>query len=157
MDSELLPAPTVAYLTSAYARASDTFIRGEVAQLRRLGHTVHTFSVRRSDPREEVDDDARRERTTTEYLLAAGLPALVSAFIREAVRSPRAMASAARLALKTGTPGLKGRLWPLAYLVEAAYLAGRLRAKDVDHLHNHIGEGLGDGRNARRAPHRPAV
>ena len=38
--------PVIAYLTSAYARASDSFIRGEVAQLRALGFTVHTFSVR---------------------------------------------------------------------------------------------------------------
>ena len=30
---------------------------------------------------------------------------------------------------------------PLAYLVEAAYLAERLRAKRIEHLHNHIGEG----------------
>jgi glycosyltransferase involved in cell wall biosynthesis len=51
------------------------------------------------------------------------------------------MLAAARLAARTGAPGLKGRLWPLAYLLEAAYLARRLRARGVEHLHNHIGEG----------------
>jgi colanic acid/amylovoran biosynthesis glycosyltransferase len=136
-----LTTTTIAYLTSAYARASDTFIRGEVAQLRKLGHTVHTFSVRRSDPREEVDDDVRRERASTEYLLASGPWRLISAFIRAGLKSPRTLFLAARLAARTGTPGLKGRLWPFAYLVEAAYLAERLEAKQVDHLHNHIGEG----------------
>ena len=133
--------PTLAYLTSAYARASDTFIRGEVAQLRKLGHEVHTFSIRRSDPCEEVDDDVRRERASTEYVFASGAPRLLFALIRRSLRSPRKLAEAVKLAAKTSTPGLKGRLWPLAYLVEAAYLAERLEATRVDHLHNHIGEG----------------
>src|SRR3989442_5001421 len=59
----------VAYLTSAYARASDSFIRGEVLQLRRLGYTVHTFSVRKSPPGELVSDEIRREHANTEFLL----------------------------------------------------------------------------------------
>ena len=48
LDAEPL---TLGYITSLYARASDFFIRGEVAQLRSFGHTVHTFSIRRSDPK----------------------------------------------------------------------------------------------------------
>ena len=44
-------ALTIGYLTSIYARVGDTFIRREVDQLRRLGHTVHTFSIRKPDPR----------------------------------------------------------------------------------------------------------
>src|SRR5919112_307095 len=60
---------SVAYLTSAYARASDSFIRGEVAQLRALGHTVHTFSVRKSPASELVSEEIRREHAGTEFLL----------------------------------------------------------------------------------------
>jgi histidinol-phosphate phosphatase family protein len=131
---------TIAYLTSLYARASDTFIRGEVAQLRALGHTVHTFSVRRCDPSELVDDDIRREHDSTEYLREAGLPRMGLALARRLVRSPRRVLAALGLAARTGTPGLKGRLWPLAYLFQAAYLAERLEARGVGHLHNHIGE-----------------
>ena len=133
--------PALAYLTSAYARASDSFIRREVAALRALGFPVHTFSVRRppasarwSTPR--CAASGRRRRTCWP-------PAplrLLGAALREAARSPRRTAAAAWLALRLGTPGLKGRAWPLAYLLEAAYLAGRLRAQGVSHLHNHIGE-----------------
>jgi len=135
------PRPTVAYLTSLYARASDSFIRGEVARMRELGHTVHTFSVRRCGPGELVDDDVRREHAATEFILEAGPVKLALALARAAVRTPGRALAALRLAARCGTPGLKGRLWPLAYLAEAAYLAGRLEAKGVRHLHNHIGEG----------------
>jgi glycosyltransferase involved in cell wall biosynthesis len=133
--------PNIAYLTSVYARSSDLYIRGEVGHLRVLGFTVHTFSIRRPDPRELVSEEIRREHAATEFILEAGVARLVAAWIRTILRSPRRALAAFRLALRIGAPGLKGRLWPLAYLVEAAYLAERLRTKRVEHLHNHIGEG----------------
>jgi glycosyltransferase involved in cell wall biosynthesis len=137
-----MPEPaSIAYLTSAYARASDSFIRGEVAQLRALGFTVHTFSIRRSEPRELVSEEIRREHAATEFVLGAGVARLALAWLRTVLRSPRRVLTAARLAARTGAPGLRGRLWPIVYLIEAAYLAERLRAKGAEHLHNHIGEG----------------
>ena len=59
----------IAYLTNEYGRASDTFIRGEVEQLRKLGHEVHTFSPRRPSPDELVGEEVRQAQQTTEYLL----------------------------------------------------------------------------------------
>ena len=50
---------TIAYLTSLYARASDSFIRAEVLQLRSFGHTVHTFSILEPDASELVSDEIR--------------------------------------------------------------------------------------------------
>jgi glycosyltransferase involved in cell wall biosynthesis len=131
----------IAYLTSVYARSSDLYIRGEVAQLRALGFTVHTFSIRRPDPRELVSEEIRREYAATEFVLEVGATRLVAAWVRTILRSPRRALAALRLARSIGAPGLKRRLLPLAYLVEAAYLAERLQAKRVEHLHNHIGEG----------------
>jgi glycosyltransferase involved in cell wall biosynthesis len=131
----------IAYLTNVYARSSDLYIRGEVAHLRALGFTVHTFSIRRPHLRELVSDEVRREYAGTEFVLDAGVIRLILAWFRTMVRSPRRALAAVRLAMQIGWPGLKGRLWPLAYLIEAAYLAERLRSKGVEHLHNHIGEG----------------
>ena len=131
---------TIGYLNSAYNKVSHTFIRGEVVALRDLGFTVHTFSTDRPEPDELVSELARREHATTEYVLAVGVVRLAMAFVRAAFRAPRRLLQASWLALRIGTPGLKGRLWPLAYLLEAAYLADRLRAKGVTHLHNHFGE-----------------
>jgi colanic acid/amylovoran biosynthesis glycosyltransferase len=137
-----MPEPaTIAFLTSVYARSSDWFIRGEVAQMRALGFTVHTFSIRRPEAHELVSDEIRREYAATEYVLEAGFARVGMAWLRAVLRAPRRTLAAARLALRIGTPGLKGRLWPLAYLIEAAYLAERLRSKRVEHLHNHIAEG----------------
>jgi glycosyltransferase involved in cell wall biosynthesis len=131
----------IAYITGIYARASDSFVRGEVSELRALGHEVHTFSVRRPDARELVTPAIRAEHDRTEYLLAAGPRKLFASVLRMATRRPGRSRRALALALRIGWPGVKGRLWPLAYLVEAAYLAERLVDLGVDHLHDHISEG----------------
>ena len=70
----IMPEPLIiGYLTSQYARVGDTFIRREVAFLRRLGHVIHTFSVRRADPGESISEDIRQEQAQTEYLWNAGI------------------------------------------------------------------------------------
>ena len=127
------------YLTSVYGRASDTFIRSEVAVLRSLGHEVRTFSIRRPAPsgagqrRDPPRTGGDRGRARGRLRPAGGLG------VGTAVRSPR------RCWKPSGSPsssesGLKGHLLPVVYLIEAAYLGGRLRARGVEHLHNHIGE-----------------
>jgi glycosyltransferase involved in cell wall biosynthesis len=132
--------PVLGYFTSAYARAADTFIRGEVNQLRALGFTVHTFSVRRSNPGEMVSDEVRREQAGTEYLLDGKPGRLLGAFFHLATRRPIKMLKTVALAQRCSPPGTKSRIWHLAYVLEAAYLAMRLEAKGIKHLHNHIGE-----------------
>lgn len=130
---------TIAYLTTHYGRAGDTFIRGEVEQLRKLGFTVETFSVRTPSEDEVVSDTIRRERHGTEDLLGAGVLCLVGSALSLAVSGPCQFARALCLAVRIGTPGLRGRLWPMAYLLEACLLARRMQAKGVKHLHNHNG------------------
>src|SRR5947209_17281006 len=90
---------TLAYLTSAYARASDSFIRGEVLQLRARGHTVHTFSIRRPDASELVSDEVRQEHANTDYILSGNVVRLLPAFARSLLRNPGGMFSAMRLAI----------------------------------------------------------
>jgi glycosyltransferase involved in cell wall biosynthesis len=131
----------IAYLTSQYARAGDTFIRGEVEQLRRLGRVVHTFSVRKPGPEEVVSDEIRRERAGTIDLLEAGAVRLALAGLRRAIAAPRRSLEAVRTAIRAVPVGIP-RPWVrrISYVLEAAYLADWLEAKDVGHLHNHIGE-----------------
>jgi glycosyltransferase involved in cell wall biosynthesis len=133
-------SPNIAYLTSAYARAADTFIRCEVEQLRTMGFTVHTFSVRRSAASEAVSEDIRREQENTEYLLHGNAGQLVLAALKTLATKPARFLAAARLAWRTRTPGVKVLVWQIAYLLEACLLAERMTAKGVRHLHNHIGE-----------------
>jgi glycosyltransferase involved in cell wall biosynthesis len=131
----------IAYLTAVYARVSHSFIRAEVRQLRALGHTVHTFSVREADAGELISDEIRDEHARTDHILKQGLVRLLGCSILEFIRSPRAVVSGLGLATRCGWPGLKGRLWCYAYFVEACYLSRRLRERDVEHLHVHMGDG----------------
>jgi colanic acid/amylovoran biosynthesis glycosyltransferase len=131
----------LAYMSNVYARASDTFVRREVLELRALGHAVHTFSIRQPAEAELVSDAVRSEYERTDYILARGPLRLLRATARQMVRRPRRFVAALRVASGLGVPGLRGRLWPYAYLVEAAYLAERLEALDVEHVHDHIVEG----------------
>jgi glycosyltransferase involved in cell wall biosynthesis len=131
----------IGYLTSLYARAGDTFIRREVEQLRQLGHSVHTFSIRKPEAKELVGEGSRREAARTEYILEAGYTALALAGFRLAITAPRKFLASIRLVLRCVPAGTEKRwLCRLAYLLEAAYLAERLEAKNIRHLHNHIGE-----------------
>ncbi len=135
----------IGYITSQYARASDTFIRGEVKELRRLGHTVVTFSVRRAEQAQVVDAEVATEQANTHYLLAGPqeLRRLPLAAVVEAVRSPRRFARSLAMALAIGPGGLKGRVWQIAYLLEASLLAQLIRHTGVQHIHDHIGENSG--------------
>jgi glycosyltransferase involved in cell wall biosynthesis len=133
-------ALTLAYVTGQYGRPTDTFMRDEVAALREVGHTVHTFSIRHP-PEPPVDAAVSAERATTDYVLTHGLARLAGEAGALAVRRPVRLGRAAALATRITWPGLRGRLWPAAYLVEAAYMARRLEALGVQHLHDHITEG----------------
>jgi colanic acid/amylovoran biosynthesis glycosyltransferase len=55
--------------------------------------------------------------------------------------SPLKYLSAFILAQKCSPPGIRNRLWYVAYLKEACFLARRLKAHRIDHLHNHLGRG----------------
>ena len=128
----------IAYLTSHYARAGDTFIRREVEELRRRGWTVHTFSIRRVDEGEAVSEEILRERRGTDYILEHGPLRLLAAFLRVSALSPRRMARAIRQASALRWPGVRSWAWHWIYLVEAAYLSEQLVARRVALLHNHI-------------------
>lgn len=128
----------LAYLTSQYGRASDTFIRQEVSQLRMLGHTVHTFSTRRPESEHQISDEVRREQAQTDYILDHGAWPLIRSCITLAIRDPRASARAVGLAWSSRSPGLRAFIWQFIYLLQASYLAVRLKQQKVTHLHNHI-------------------
>jgi glycosyltransferase involved in cell wall biosynthesis len=130
----------LAYLTSQYGRTSDVYVRGEVLRLRRMGHHIDTFSIRRPPESEAVGDEVIQERGTTDYILGGGVARLIASAARLFLRSPGRFLRTFARSRKLGYPGVKGRLWPLAYLLEAAYMAEKLRSKQIEHIHNHIGE-----------------
>jgi colanic acid/amylovoran biosynthesis glycosyltransferase len=134
----------IAYFTNWYGSASYTFIVTEVEYLRRLGHSVYTFSVRHPGPGEVVSEEVEREQQNTDYFLdprclQVNVPRILLAVPRTLLAHPRRSVSALLLALRTSAPGLKARLAQIAYLVMAFHLAERMKARGVEHLHNHLG------------------
>lgn len=136
MSSEL----RIAYLTSDYARPSDTFIRNEVNELRRLGAVVDTYSIRRTPVGVDVDADVVAHQKSTDYILERGFIKILFAVARIKLAHPIRYVRAAWLAWRTAAPGIRGLLLQIAYLMEACYLAARLIDRKTKILHNHIGE-----------------
>jgi colanic acid/amylovoran biosynthesis glycosyltransferase len=130
----------IAYLTSLYPRASDTFVRLEVQFLRAAGFDVQTYSVRRPDRSLLVGKAVEFEAKRTTFLLDRNPFRLIAAVLVTALIHPTRFLKAVILMWRTGAPGLKGRAMHAAYFVEAALLARLLRRLGVRHLHNHIGE-----------------
>jgi glycosyltransferase involved in cell wall biosynthesis len=131
---------TVAYMGSGYPRVTDAFITREIAGVEACGITVERFAIRAPAEDKITGPDQRRERDLTTYLLGGSKPAMAIAVAKVAIRSPRRFMSSVKLALATRRAGIDGSLRHLAYFVEAAVLAGHMRQRKVDHLHNHFCE-----------------
>ena len=104
---------------------------------------MHTFSVRKPEPGARWSATRSAASThQTVYLLEAGAVRLAMAGLRRAIPAPRRFVEAVRSAIRVVPPGhpRSGRVRPVSYLLEAAYLADCLQARGVAHLHNHIGE-----------------
>ncbi|HEY9106919.1 MAG TPA: glycosyltransferase [Roseateles sp.] len=130
----------LAYFTSVYARASDTFVRTEVVELRRRGHEVHTFSIRRQASDAKVSAEVADEQSRTLYLLEQPRVAFLGALLHAATRWPRRLGSVLSLAWRTQPGGVVAVFKHLIYVAEAAVLARELVRRGVEVLHNHIAE-----------------
>lgn len=134
------PMIDIAYLTSQYPRATDTFIREEVAGLRQMGFNVHPFSIRRPDTSQWISDEIRAEGQRTCFLLALSPVRLAGAALRALVSKPGRFIDTLGLCFKTGAPGVRWRVRQMAYFFEACALAEEMARRGVRHLHNHMGE-----------------
>lgn len=130
----------VAYLNGQYPRATDTFIQREVVGLRRHGVDVCTFTVRQTSLGPGISDATRKEHANTVAILSRGKLGLLMDAFTEGLRSPLRMFRAKRLAWSTRQPGLKGLLYQIIYLVEAASLGRQLRLRGIEHLHNQFAD-----------------
>ncbi len=133
----------LAYMTGEYPRATDTFIRREVAALRALGHTVETLAIRRPPDKQMTAPDVVAERDRTFYVLAAGVPAIARAHLSLLLRDPGRYADGIRAALAIRPPGLKALARQLAYFAEAGVVARRVQQLQLRHLHNHFANSSG--------------
>lgn len=130
----------IAYLTGEYPAVSHTFILREVDALRARGIAVETCSIRRTGE-EHHRGPAEKEaaRSTFYVIVAAKNPLLLVSAAFAALKTPGRFFDALGLAWRTRPPGLKAGLWQMFYFAEALVLAKHLKARRVEHLHNHFG------------------
>lgn len=129
---------TIAYLISKYPAVSHTFIRREVDGLRKLGLTINTFSIHQPSLEELKSPEDINEYQTTTSIFPINLAALLKAQITAIFRFRKRYFTALAVSLKLQNVGLKGRIWPLFHFFEAIFLAERMAALGVSHIHSHF-------------------
>lgn len=133
------PPSRIAYLTGQYPLVSLTFIQREIEGLRAQGLDVITCSVRETPANQHPGPAEKEAAAATFYILkAARNPRHLLAAQLSALRNPMRYFRTLSLALRTGAPGLRARLYQLFFFAEATILARHLQAQKVTHLHNHF-------------------
>jgi len=126
----------IAYLASRYPHVSHTFIRREVAALRRRGVRIDTFSLRASD--ELMSELDRQEHATTTAIVPARPLRFVLDHLSAAALAPARYFATLQLALRHRATGLREALWSLFHFGEGILLARELQRRNIDHLHSHF-------------------
>jgi glycosyltransferase involved in cell wall biosynthesis len=128
----------VAYLTSQYPATSHTFIRREVAALRKLGVEIDTFSIRPPSASEMQDEELRSEALGTFTVLRQPLTNLLFAQFAALLTWPGGYARTLARALSHRPRGLRGFAMSFIYFAEAIVLARELKHRRITRLHNHF-------------------
>ncbi len=131
------PKLRLAYLTAEYPKVSHTFIRREISELTRRGHEIIRLSIR--PPGQLVDPADQEEAHLTLACLDRPRWELMSHGMKWAVTRPWRWVSAVRQAYRMYRVSERGMVRHLAYLTEAAFLAHKLKAQNIGHVHVHFG------------------
>jgi colanic acid/amylovoran biosynthesis glycosyltransferase len=128
----------IAYLVSQYPAPSHTFVRREIAALRKRGVKIDVFSVRPPRPEEVMSDVDRADCAETTYLLPASAFTVLGNNLRMFLRAPLAYIGALTFSLRHRNRGVRNLLYAIFYFLEGMLLAEHLRQRGVGHLHNHF-------------------
>ncbi|WP_339693409.1 glycosyltransferase family 4 protein [uncultured Parasphingorhabdus sp.] len=118
----------IAYLVSDYFAPSHTFVRREIAALRKLEIEIIPFTVQ----------SAAGGGEDVQSLLGRPLLDYFSALLRAFFKYPLRLGSSWLLSLRHRQPGARGLLWSQFHFVEAICLARLLSAENCTRLHNHF-------------------
>jgi glycosyltransferase involved in cell wall biosynthesis len=127
----------IAYLASEYPAPSHTFIRREIAALRRAGVDILPFSIRPVNraPATELERAALAE---TVAVLGHSPLRYAAAALRACLGNPSRAWSTFRVALAHRAPGAKALTWAMFHLLEAFFFAQLLRRAAATRVHNHF-------------------
>ncbi len=128
----------VAYLVNQYPKVSHSFIRREILALERQGVVVQRLAIR-GWADEVVDEEDKRERERTQYVLQRGPGPMLLAVLGALLASPVRFFKALALATRMGWRADRSLPYHWVYLAEACVLVGWLRRSGATHLHAHFG------------------
>jgi colanic acid/amylovoran biosynthesis glycosyltransferase len=128
----------IAYLINDYPKVSHSFIRREILALEDQGFAVQRIAIRGWAGMLPNEED-RRERELTRYVLREGPLALLAPTLRAALRAPTRFFGALRLALHMARESDRALAYHLAYLAEACRILPWLNAFGARRIHAHFG------------------
>ncbi len=128
----------IGYLISQYPARSHTFIRREIAEIRKRGAVVRIFALRRCGRDELLSDLDRQAYDETWSIVPAPLPGLLCDHAAALFRRPGRYIRTLRLALRHRLPGLRNLVWTALQFGEAIRLAAEVRRRGLKHLHVHF-------------------
>lgn len=128
----------IAYLTTQYPKVSHTFIRREILELEKRGHSIMRLAIRKSefgivDPL-DLDEETKVIQCLTESPFA-----IAASLFRVAIGRPLRLVKTALIAMRMSRLSDRGLLRHFAYLLEAAFFLHRLEAEQIAHVHVHFG------------------
>ena len=132
--------PKVLYVAAQLPKRSETFVYRELFGLRAEGWQVGALSLRA--PERDLGDAALDQLAGEALVFYRGAGSLVAGAVRELFRHPlrtlRTLASAARLALRSGDIRGAHRLKVLPQALGVLAAAAELRRSGVGHVHAHM-------------------
>ncbi len=137
-------AAPVGYLMSHYPAISHAFVLREVEHLRACGVPLQTLSIHRARAEDLLAGADRRAAAITASVLPTDPLTLAGAHLDAFARSPRRYVSTLALALRTGAPGARERLWHLFYFAEAMLLLRHCRRARIAHIHAQFADSATD-------------
>lgn len=128
----------LAYFVNQYPKVSHSFIRREILALERQGFAVLRVALRGWDG-PLPDEEDRRERQRTRYVLRGGVFGLLPPLLRMLARRPARLLAALRLAARLSCDSDRPLPYHLIYVMEACRIAFWLQDAGTGHLHAHFG------------------
>ena len=130
--------PRIAYLINQYPLVSHTFIRREIHALENQGLDILRIALQGWDA-DLVDDEDKKERLLTRYVLRQGAFAMLWSVLRLLLTMPRRFLSALVLAIRMRRDSVRSLPYHLVYLAEACLILPWLKSFGAVHLHAHFG------------------
>ena len=133
-------ARRIGYVLTHYPKLSQTFIAGEIAELRTHGIDVVPFALNAPDSSDLRTPRAQQEQRRTFYVKGAGVAAMVRAGASVFLRSRGCTARFVVASLRSAGWDLKAIVWRAFHVGEAVLVREHCRRNSITHLHAQFGQ-----------------